>query len=326
MTRIPLRGSPRIVLCLVLAGCAGEEMAPYGRLTSLRVLAIQSDPVAPLPGETTTLTPLLYVPEGQGEPELEWSWCPFPGSASDGYPCELDSTGELAELAELGVPLELPPLELGEEPTASFTNSLDPLLLAGLCAGLDASGLEGSELSGLGLGFDCRHGFPVQVRLRARTDEDEVFAVRTLHLGFDPTRAPNAIPELEGLEAKVGGDWIAATDDDPGEVTRDEENELRALVGEDQAQSYELVGPDGETTLARERLTLSWFVESGDTWAARTGYIEGVAPIEVLQENRWFPALEDDYPEDTAELVLVLRDDREGVSWWRHTFDLVEAP
>lgn len=314
--RLVLRGAPRLLLGLLLAGCAGEEMAPYGRLTSLRVLAIQSDPVSPLPGETTTLTPLLYVPEGQVEPELEWSWCPFPGSASDGYPCELESVADLAELAELGVPVELPPLELGVGPTASFTHAVDPLLLAALCTGI------GEELPG----FSCPEGFPVQVRLRARTDEDEVFAVRTLYLGLDPTRAPNAIPELDGLEVKVGREWVAVTDDAPVEVLRDEENELRALVEEDQAESYDLVGLDGEATSARERLTLSWFVESGDTWSERTGFIEGVAPIEVLNENRWFPAPEDDYPEDFSELILVLRDNREGVSWWRHTFDLVEAP
>jgi len=201
-------------------------------------------------------------------------------------------------------------------PTASFTHSLDPLLLAALCAGL------GEELPG----FVCPEGLPVQVRLRVRTDEDELFAVRTLYLGLDPTQAPNAIPELDGLQVQVDGEWVDVTDDGPAEVLRDEENELRALVDEDQAQSYELVGLDGEVTSARERLTLSWFVESGDTWAERTGYIEGVAPIEVLNENRWIPAREDDYPEDSSELILVLRDDREGTSWWRHTFDLVEAP
>jgi len=316
MTRRALRGAPRLLFGLLLAGCAGEEMAPYGRLTSLRVLAIQSDPVSPLPGETTTLTPLLYVPEGQGEPELEWSWCPFPGSASDGYPCELESVADLAELAELGVPVELPPLELGVGPTASFTHSLDPLLLAALCAGL------GEELPG----FGCPEGFPVQVRVRVRTEEDELFAVRTLYLGLDPTRAPNAVPEVGGLEVRVGREWVTVTDDAPGEVLRDEENELRALVAEDQAESYELVGFDGEVTSARERLTLSWFVESGNTRAERTGYIEGVAPIEVLNANRWTPAREDDYPEGSSELILVLRDDREGVGWWRHTFDLGEAP
>ena len=56
------------MLLALASGCAGEEFDPFNRLTSLRVLAIKSEPVAPAPGEVTTLSSLLYVPEGMPDP------------------------------------------------------------------------------------------------------------------------------------------------------------------------------------------------------------------------------------------------------------------
>jgi hypothetical protein len=312
MTRLLLGALTLASTLSLLLGCAGEETPPYQRLTSLRVLAIQSDPVAPGPGETTTLMPLLYVPAGQSEPELTWSWCPFPGSASEGYPCEF-SLDEMSGFEQLGA--ALPPLDLGAGPTMDFTNSLPPELLNLLCASM---GQAAPIVS-------CRQGFPVQIRLRVKTDQDELFAVRTLNLAFDPAHQ-NDIPELPGLEFKVGEDWTPVTPDFAGPVVRDQANPLRALITEDQAEYYASTSASGEASTRRERLTMSWFIESGRTKSRRTGFIEGVSSLEVLNANEWFPARKDDYAPDTSELVLVLRDDREGVSWWRHTFDLAEKP
>jgi hypothetical protein len=302
-------------LLLGVVGCAGDPLAPFGRLTSLRVLAIQSDPVSPGPGETTTLTPLLYVPQDQAAPELEWSWCPFPGPAGDGYPCLVEEE-DFADLGAAGVDLQLPPLELGTGATATFTNGLPPEVLAMLCAGPN----------GEAAGFACPTGFPVQIRLRAHNDDDEVVAVRSLYLRFDDTQPPNTPPELPGVEMKVERDWVPVDDAFDAPVQRDKANEFRALITEDQAESYPVSDPTGTTTTERERLTLTWFVETGWTKSGHTGFIEGVAPIEVLNENDWFPEREEDYERDTAEMVLVLRDNREGVSWWRHTFDVAEEP
>lgn len=300
---------------LWLAGCAGDPMAPFGRLTSLRVLAIQSDPVSPGPDETTTLTPLLFVPEDQEQPELEWSWCPFAGPESEGYPCMVGEE-DFAELGAEGIDLELPPLDLGTGPTATLTNGLPPMVLAALCAG------PNGEAAGLA----CPTGFPVQIRLHAHNDDDDVVAVRDLYLRFDDSQPPNSPPELPGVEMKVGGDWVPVDDAFDEPVRRDKPNEFRALVTEDQAESYPVTDATGATTTERERLILSWFVETGWTKSGHTTFIEGVAPIEILNENEWFPEREEDYERDTAEMVLVLRDSREGVAWWRHTFDVAEEP
>ena len=162
------------LLFALVCGCAGEEFDPFNRLTSLRVLAIKSEPVTPGPGEATTLSSLLYVPEDQSEPELAWSWCPFPGSPDEGYPCETDEHS----LGELGEVLQLPPLELGTGATATLENTLDPEIASLFCQGeADASALP-----------YCDEGFPVQVKLRVKTDQDEVVAVRKLVLRIDHVR------------------------------------------------------------------------------------------------------------------------------------------
>ncbi|MBN2193263.1 MAG: hypothetical protein JW751_10645 [Polyangiaceae bacterium] len=316
MTRLLLRGVTLASTLALVSGCAGNPMDPYSRLTSLRLLAIQSEPVVPGPGETTTLTPLLYVPDGQSEPELEWSWCPFPGDPDEGYPCEVteEDFGDLDELREAGIDVTLPPLDLGTGATLDFENSIHPLLLAMLCSGMNSLPPE----------VACPHGFPVQIKVRVRTDEDELVAVRTLYLGYAPAEFPNTNPELPGLEMKVDGEWTEVSEDFDIPVKRDEENWVRALVTEDQAESYETTALEGEVLTVRERLYISWFVETGDTFFARTGYIEDVASMEVLNENRWYPEREEDYPDDTAELVMVLWDDRGGTNWWRHTFNVAE--
>ena len=97
------------LLATISIGCA-EEFSPFSRLTSLRVLAVQSESAAPATGETTTLTPLLYTTPGESVDSFEWSWCPFPGAANDGYPC-LITEDDLAELGEeVG---EVPSFDLG---------------------------------------------------------------------------------------------------------------------------------------------------------------------------------------------------------------------
>ena len=300
------------VLAAVGGGCAGREFDPYNRLNSLRVLAIKSDPVAPAPGETTTLSALLYVPEGQSEPELTWSWCPFPGSSDDGYACEVEeeSLGELEQM------MQLPPFELGTGETVTFENTLNPMIVQGVCRGsADAPALP-----------FCREGLPAQIKLKVKTDQDEVIAVRKLNVRFDPEVGTNSNPVIDGVEARIKGEWLTIDEAFDELLKRDQRTELRANVTEEQAEQYESFDADGELQTSRERLTLTWFVESGHTKSERTGYIEDISPMDVLRENRWTPEPTKDYSPDTAELVLVLRDSREGVAWHRVTVGLTESP
>src|SRR5215831_3666529 len=73
-----------------LAGGCSKDFAPFNRLTSLRVLAIQAEPPLPFTGDTATLKAYVAVVPGRAAPTYSWSWCPFPGMMNDGYVCRVD--------------------------------------------------------------------------------------------------------------------------------------------------------------------------------------------------------------------------------------------
>ena len=310
-----MTGMRRVALvALVLAtGACGEDFVPFNRLVSLRVLAVQSEPVAPLTGETSTLTPLVYAPPGVDVESFAWSWCPFPGAASDGYPClvtEEDVRGLAAGAADT-----IPPFDLGSDPTAAFPNSIDADLLETLCAGLgDVPALA-----------DCEGGFPVQLKLTVKSDDEEIVAVRTLRLRFDPDSEANANPAIDELVAEVGGDEVVLGEEPEVALPRLVETVIRARVSEDASEPYtDLV--DGEPVDKRERLVLTWFVESGDTTDERTVFIDGSVALEDATENEWEPAGQDDYEPDASLLIVVMRDLRDGVTWRRAAVSLEPDP
>lgn len=291
-----------LVALVALAGCA-EDWDPFNRLTSLRVLAVQSEPVAPITGETTTLTPLVYTPPDVEVGSYAWSWCPFAGPASEGSPC-LVTEEEARELAG-GAADTIPPFDLGDEPTATFENTIDPDLLAALCAGVgDVPALT-----------DCQAGFPVQIRLTVTTEDEEIVTVRTLYLRFDEESEPNANPTLDGLAAEIDGEEVALGDTPEVTLPRRQETVITADVPEESSEEYTRVRDDGEVEQRREQLLLTWFIESGDTSDERTVFIDGSVALEDATENAWEPAGEDDYERDESLLLVVLRDGREGVTW-----------
>jgi hypothetical protein len=304
----------RKLLLLAVAAlplACGPDFDPYNRLTSLRVLAIQGEPPAPAPGETTTLTPLVFTPEPTTL-TYAWSWCPFPGSATAGYPCRLtqDDLNALAGGAA-------PSLDLGSGPTAMLPNSVDPALLARLCAGEP----------GVPQLVDCEGGFPVQIKLTVATPDDEVTTVWTLRLRFDPATTPNTNPQIDGLAATLDGVDQPLGDMPTVTLPRRQDTVLKAAVAEADSEVYR--GKDDEGVVRddlRERLFLSWFIESGDSKDARTGFIAGQVPLERALMNKWKPDATKDYPRDTARLVVVIRDHRGGVGWRSAIVRLGDTP
>lgn len=302
-----------LTLAVALAGC-GEDFVPFNRLVSLRVLAVQSEPVAPLTGETAALAPLVYAPPGDEVTSYEWSWCPFPGNASDGYPC-LVTEQEVRDLAGAAAD-SIPPFDLGSAPTAAFENSIDPNLLELLCAGTeDAPALA-----------DCDGGFPVQLKLTVRTAGEEVVTVRTLRLRFDPDSEPNGNPTVEELVAEIDGGEVALGEEPAVAIPRGVETTIRARVPAAASEAYTRLGDDGEPEERRERIILTWFVETGDTTDERTVFIEDAVALEDATENEWEPDSVDDYPSEQSALIVVVRDERQGVSWRRAAVALEEVP
>jgi hypothetical protein len=294
------------VLAAGALGC-GEDFDPYNRLTGLRVLAIKAEPPAPALGETTTLTPLVYTPEGAGPVTFAWSWCPVPGPASEGYPCQVREE-DLKEAA-MAAGLAAPSFDLGTGATATLTHSLPPALLQLICA--DTPGLP--RLSDT----DCRGGFPVQILVRAKTASDELISVRTVRLRFAPDHEPNANPFIDGLTVRLEDDDMDRPLTDVPEQTlpRAKDTPIKATVSPSVLEMYN--GRDANLNPVRrqEELTLSWFVESGDTESARTRFaVDGFRPEKAF-ENEWNPDRTKDYSRDTARLIVVIRDDRGGVGW-----------
>jgi len=97
-------------------------------------------------------------------------------------------------------------------------------------------------------------------------------------------------------------------------------------LAEDQSEPYSGLDDDGVLTDQRERLTLSWFVESGDMESEKTAFIQDLEPISDTIRNSWTPAIVREYTPDTARVVVVVRDNRGGVTWARGNVRLGASP
>ncbi len=297
-----------VVLGSALGACS-EDFAPYNRLTEPRLLAIASDPPAPATGETTTFSAVLYLPDGVAVDSYEWSWCPFAGGASDGYPC-LVTEQELEDYG--GGAIDVPSFDLGSEATATFENTIPAPLLDVICAGTEEQPAV----------VDCFNGFPAQVKLVMRAGDTEITAIRRLRLRFDESQEANALPVIEGLDAVLASGQYDLDDAASVILPRGLGTVIHAHVPADSAEEFTDRDDNGEPITALERLTLSWFVESGDTDHERTSFIDGIVTWDDAVENKWEPALPEDYAGDTARIVVVIRDNRDGVAYTEATVGL----
>jgi len=316
-----------VVVIALGAGTAGcsEDFAPFTRLQSLRILGMQSDPPTPATDETAALQALVYMPPGTAPPSYAWSWCPFPGSANDGYACRV--TEEM--LSELPGGTGVPSFDLGTGKTASFKNSIDPALLTAVCGGM---------LPGQPERLDCTNGFPMQIALTIDNGVETVKAVSTVRLRFTPTvaldppiyglDAPNAIPTIDALTA-IRPDGIGDIVDPPvTTIPRFVGTNLRATVDRATAvETYESADDDGNPATLTERLFITWYVETGDLDNNRTSFVsDDQAPFDDLEENIWTPDLREDYAPSTSRLYVVIHDNRGGVSWRTGSVNLDPGP
>lgn len=291
---------------LLLAGC-DSDFEPYGELSSLRVLAIESVPAAPAPGETATLTPLLYAP-GDEPLTSSWSWCPVEAPSDEGVACPLDE--DEAALA-LGAPVRY---DLGSEPSARLEHGFDASSIARFCSG--------EVLAAAGLAIDCSEGLPVQIRYVVQSSSDVVESVRRLRLRFSPEQAENQNPVVDGISALVSGAPVAL--DDAGSVVLPREAEVELVAAVAEGASEALPRPEGDR--ARERLVLTWFIEAGETRYERTSFVDGELPLERALSNAWtLPALTE-HAAPEARLLVVARDERGGVGWRTARVALEAAP
>jgi hypothetical protein len=303
----PLRGLAGALAWLLLNGC-DSDFEPYGELSSLRVLAIESVPASPAPGETATLTPLVYVP-GEEPLTSSWSWCPVEAPPDEGAACPVAE--EEATLA-LGTPVRY---DLGSEPYARFEHRFDAASIARFCSG--------EVLAAAGFAIDCSEGLPVQIRHVVRSSSDVVESVRRLRLRFSPEQPENLNPVVDGITALVSGAPLAL--DDAGSVVLPRGTEVE-LVAEVAAGASEPLSPERAGESARERLVFTWFVEAGETRYERTSFVDGELPLERALRNGWtLPAIAE-HAAAEARLIVVARDERGGVGWRTARVALAGAP
>jgi len=223
-----------------------------------------------------------------------------------GYPC-LITEEELA--AALGPGISFPSFDLGTGPTATLAAGLSPAFLAAVCKGMVPSIPPPN----------CTGGFPVQVRLTVRTDTDAVDTVVTAHWRFDEaTQPPNANPSVDGLTATSSGTvraLAAVPDGDTVTLPRQIETPVGAVVAPETSETYDGLDDDGHPATLRERLFITWFVETGDVKDEHTSYLPDRTSFADLLKNTWKPAKSDLYPRSEARFYVVLHDNRGGIGW-----------
>jgi hypothetical protein len=307
-----------------VTGCR-PDFPPFNRVTSLRVLAIQSDPPTPATGETATLSALVFNPTDDPTLTYSWSWCPFPGPSGQGHQCLITEAEANALAVQLGQGTPLPSFDLGTDPTAMLSNAIDSGILATLCAGIPGAPQKPN----------CADGFPIQVSLTVKTEgtgaEHQVDAVVTMHWWFLTDTSSNANPSIDKLTATIGGVTSELTEPatiDTITLPRDVKTPIDASVTlATAAQVYDGLDDDmNPATGLRERLFLTWFVETGGTEDTRTSFIDGITPPEDLGKNGWYPALSKDYAKSDARIFVVIHDNRGGVNWRSGVVHLESTP
>ena len=308
-----------------------DDFVPYNRLEGLRVLAVQSEPVSPAFGQTTTLTPLVFAPADETV-TYAWSWCPIAGPSTQGAPC-LVQEAQIAQILGAEAAAQLPPFNLGNEPTATFANNVPAAELQRLC--------DNKTPSGFSI-FNCTNGFPIQIKMVATSSKagvitDTVTTVRTLDLAFDPAAKPNTNPQisaLTGQQLKKDSDDPEAPEAAPQSLTldgaavafRQRDLRLRVVVPLESSEPSDDRNDLDQIVPSQERLFISWFVDSGTTEEPRTGFIAGKTSLEEATTTNWRPAIASKFPGAQSKVVAVIRDNRGGVAWTWGLVTLVEAP
>ena len=301
-TRLPSYALGGLATLALAGACNTSDFPEVTRLDRLRILAVRAEPVNPAEDTSTVLEPLVYTNSGQAS-TFAWSWCPILGFSADGFECPLAQADLDALATQLGLDEPPPPLELGTDPTQSWKNVFPAATLATICA----QGVNGFDL-------DCDGGFPVRFKVTISNDGTSVIATTVVRLPIDAAPS-NVNPSIAGIQAILDGQPVAIDESAAATIPRLEETELRAVVDPAQSESYPALTVDGKPTTLKERLIVSWFSEQGDISTPITAFIDGKTDLADALENTIQPLTTEDDPADQARLILVLRDNRGGVSW-----------
>ena len=174
---------------------------------------------------------------------------------------------------------------------------------------------------------NCEGGFPVQFKLEVTTETDRVVAVRTVRLALGPLTEPNTNPRVDGLAVVTDdGQEVAITEMPEVAIPRARETPIKAVVTIEAANPYTGKDDNLQPVATRERLSFSWFVDSGGLDQRDRTFDARLGPLEDALQNAWSPGRAQDFPGETARLVLVVRDNRGGLTWRTATVRLGGEP
>jgi hypothetical protein len=294
-------------LLALLSNCS-SDFAPYSELDRLRVLGIRAEPATPPLGGACQLDALTFAPDGDAI-AYHWWFCPVVVQAKDDFRCPL---GEATAQEIFGTS---PVFDLGTAETANFTNTVAPELLASFCA-------NGIDRAGFAQAITCNPGYPVSIVLDVATSGDALRAAFTVNLPSSPTPEINTNPTVLGLS--VGGQSLT---EQPIQLSLPESRsvELSAQLSPDSVELRPIPPAEGGDGLRPERLTLSWFADTGTIDQARTVYIDGETTMDQATHNRWTAPGPAAWPaQGLVQLSVVVRDDRGGVGWLSRQIQLGE--
>jgi len=302
----------QFIVTLILANGCDDGFAKYSEIEGFRVLAIRSEKPWIAPGERTEISALAIARPGAdlGEDiDYEWSWCPVLLGPNQGYKCALDSDS-LKEVTGQDISLDL-----GTNKTAQFAHLIPPEALRQVCQTLREQATDTFVNQ-----VDCLERFPIYILLTATAGEQTIVSVKKVQLLYQADEKRNNNPALADILAKLGEDENLSPLDPnaPTPMKRDRSYEIEVGINPDQAQTFESIPIDGNSTpeTRTERLVFSWFIEGGtldeDT---RTIFLDGETDFDDVRANLWNTPRQTDFSSDRSRIYVVVRDERDGTSW-----------
>jgi hypothetical protein len=320
------RQSLLLVSSVALAGCGafGDDGERYEKLDRLRVLGIRSDPADLSVAETATLSADVYEPAGR-ELSFEWSWCPSRADSAAAFACNISEQELRQAWTAAGLDDPPPTYDLGTSSEVQLTHVLTPPLLTALCQAPELN--ERIQLA-------CFAGLEASVELTVRTSEAELTAIKSIPLlmGEMPDAERNTNPTSDfGLTLRDEGGAVVESDQP---LRAGQRYTVVADVDDALAESFTPSTLPGEPNPRerRETLVMSWFTTVGEFVApdgeddgfgnegGRTTFVDGSNDFEDLLRNGWQIPLT---AGSSAELHLVLRDERGGTGWTARSFEVV---
>jgi hypothetical protein len=335
--------------CVTALVACGVLFSPAEDLTSLRVLAIRSEPVDLAPDGSVTFQVLVYEPDGGPPVAYDWSWCANLGTVSADYACAVTPSQLAASLwPDGGVTLTD---DLGSTPEATLVYPGTPQQLAAVCsrvlafdAGSDGGGAPDAGTDGGGDGgaaFLCNGSFSVDVILDLDAGAP-LQSFRALTILLDVPTLVNTNPSILGVslaEADSGSSVPAGQ-----ALTYGETYALTASIPESASDEYMANMPGfggfgfdggGDVGLRLESLSIAWYAQVGTFGATTTSLPDGTllpdggdgrnwAPLE---SNTWTaPAASGGGTPQQVTFIWVIRDNRNGVGWLEQSYSLGGAP